>query len=182
MSRGTIVFVHGTGVRFKDYQRGFDNAKKCAQQAGISADFEECAWGDPLGVEFVGLSLPDLPASAQNGQPGEDFARWYCLYADPLFELNLLTIRDTSTSLPPPLPCRQPEWELAWEGIAAYPGVYAIRRGMRLVRKKIRLGWNRLSARGCQHGCFPAKAQGVCSFLRRMAIPSIGGMVATANR
>ena len=83
MSRGTIVFVHGTGVRFKDYKRGFDNAKNCAQQAGISADFEECAWGDPLGVEFAGLSLPDSPASEQSDQPGEDFARWYCLYADP---------------------------------------------------------------------------------------------------
>ena len=120
MSRGTIVFVHGTGVRFKDYQRGFDNAKKCAQRAGISADFEECAWGDPLGVEFAGLSLPDLPASEQSDQPGEDFARWYCLYADPLFELKLLTIRDTSTSLPITMPGQQPEWELAWDGIAAY--------------------------------------------------------------
>jgi hypothetical protein len=61
MRTGTIVFVHGTGVRLKGYERSFADAKNQAKAVGIKAEFEECPWGDPLGIEFEGLSLPDPP-------------------------------------------------------------------------------------------------------------------------
>lgn len=37
MGQGTIVFVHGTGVRLKNYRRGFDSARERAASAGIEA-------------------------------------------------------------------------------------------------------------------------------------------------
>jgi hypothetical protein len=36
MPEGTIVFVHGTGVRLKDNRRGFAHAQLVAEAAGIS--------------------------------------------------------------------------------------------------------------------------------------------------
>lgn len=94
MGTGTVILVHGTGVRLKDYKSNIANAKEQASDAGIKADFVECAWGDPLGVEFEGLSLPDPPSEEQLRRDEEDFARWSFLFADPLFELERLTIRD----------------------------------------------------------------------------------------
>jgi hypothetical protein len=60
---GTIVFVHGTGVRLKGFSRSFADAKKIAAAAGVTEDFVECAWGDPLGVDFPTRSLPDPPTA-----------------------------------------------------------------------------------------------------------------------
>jgi hypothetical protein len=121
MSTGTIVFVHGTGVRLRNYRPSFDAARKRAAAVGIGAKFIECAWGDPLGVEFKGLSLPDPPSPGQLLEEEEDFARWSWLFDDPLFELDKLTIRDISeVKRPLSPPGRRPAWLLLWEKIAAY--------------------------------------------------------------
>ncbi|MFO1431257.1 MAG: hypothetical protein U1F76_14130 [Candidatus Competibacteraceae bacterium] len=120
ISCGSIIFVHGTGVRLKDYRPGFDNARKVATMAGIAGEWIECAWGDALGVEFTGKSLPDSPSPEHMEEEGGDFARWNCLYADPLFELSLLTIRDSNAVKLPPMPGRKPEWEILWDSIVAY--------------------------------------------------------------
>lgn len=118
---GTIVFVHGTGVRLKDYRRGFDNAKTVAAAAGIAEAFVECAWGDPLGVEFAGNSLPDPPDAKKLAEEQEDFAQWRWLFDDPLFELGQLTIRDTSDAARIiDNPEKKPEWEILWDKLSAY--------------------------------------------------------------
>lgn len=121
MSRGTIVFVHGTGVRLKSYERGVENAMKIAAAADVTERFEKCAWGDPLGVEFDGKSLPDPPSPEKLKQEEEDFAQWIWLFDDPLFELNQLTLQDTS-HIPKstPIPGEPAEWEMLWDQIAAY--------------------------------------------------------------
>jgi hypothetical protein len=121
MPDGTIVLVHGTGVRLKDYQSAFHVAKQCAVFAGITASFAECAWGDPLGVQFDGKSLPDSPSRKQLEEQEQDFARWRWLFDDPLFELDKLVIRDTSQikqSYAPP--GWKPAWKELWDKIAAY--------------------------------------------------------------
>jgi len=62
MILGTIVFVHGTGVRLKDYKRRIKIAREHAYSAGLKAALIECDWGDPPGITCLGLSsLPDLP-------------------------------------------------------------------------------------------------------------------------
>ena len=121
MSQGTILFVHGTGVRLKSYREGFDDAAARAQQAGIAAPLVACAWGDPLGVEFEGLSLPDPPSEAQLKRDGEDFAQWSWLFADPLFELDKLTIRAAPDAQQPrPRPGAKSPWQALWGAISAY--------------------------------------------------------------
>jgi hypothetical protein len=118
---GSILFVHGTGVRLKGYMQNLDQAKKVAAANGINDDLIECAWGDPLGVEFNGDSLPGPPDPNKLQQEQEDFARWNWLFDDPLFELDKLTIRDRSGT-PPfiPMPGTKPEWERLWDEIASY--------------------------------------------------------------
>ena len=120
MPAGTILFVHGTGVRLPKFRAAVEVAKKAAAAAGIGAGFAECAWGDPLGVEFQGLSLPDPPSEERLREEAEDFARWSWLFDDPLFELDKLTIRDASGTPPKGPPGRKPEWLALWEKIRAY--------------------------------------------------------------
>jgi hypothetical protein len=104
VAQDTILFVHGTGVRLKDYRKSFSDAQWLAAEAGITARLVECAWGDPLGVQFQGLSLPDPPTAEELARDGEDFARWSCLFADPLFELDKLAIRDPAQAQQKKLP------------------------------------------------------------------------------
>jgi hypothetical protein len=118
-SFGTIVFVHGTGVRLKDYQVGFTKAEAAARRQQIPATFLECAWGDALGVQFDALSLPGEPSQAQMDAEGEDFARWSWLFADPLTELDKLTIR-TEGKEDEGGWGGKPKWLVIWRRIEAY--------------------------------------------------------------
>jgi hypothetical protein len=120
MAQGSILFVHGTGVRLPSYRSGFEHAVTCAAAEDITIPFVECAWGDPLGVEFAGASLPDPPSADQLAEEEAEFARWQWLFDDPLFELDTLTIRDSAADPSVPLPGRKPQWLKAWEAIAAY--------------------------------------------------------------
>ena len=120
MPEGTILLVHGTGVRLPKFRAAVEVAKKAAVWAGIEAGFAECAWGDPLGVEFEGLSLPDPPSEKRLREDAEDFACWSWLFDDPLFELHKLTIRSASSVMPKGPPGRKPEWLALWEKIRAY--------------------------------------------------------------
>ena len=120
MSEGTIVLVHGTGVRLKDYRRQFVHAQRVARAAGIAAAFVECAWGDPLGVAFAGRSLPGPPAPERQAAAERDFAHWGWLCADPLFELEQLTLRDPGVPRVIPPPGQRPAWEDLWERVRAY--------------------------------------------------------------
>jgi hypothetical protein len=120
MTAGTILFVHGTGVRLKDYKRGLAIAEERARAAGIKAAFVECAWGDPLGVVFKGMSLPDPPSEAELRAEEQDFARWSWLIDDPLFELERLTTPDPRQPAAPPSPSRKSPAKVLWDKIAAY--------------------------------------------------------------
>jgi hypothetical protein len=71
-------------VRLKSYAKGFENAKKAAATAGIRQKLLECAWGDPLGINFQGKSLPDPPSEKELASEQQDFAQWCWLFDDPL--------------------------------------------------------------------------------------------------
>lgn len=120
MAHGSIIFVHGTGVRLESYCSLFTLAQERAQRSGITSTFVECAWGDPLGIEFQGLSLPDEPTAEQKRKQDEDFAQWSWLFADPLSELERMTIVDRSVRMPPLRPGMEPRWLTAWNEIVAY--------------------------------------------------------------
>jgi hypothetical protein len=127
MGTGTIVFVHGTGVRLKGYKRSFADAESQARAAGIKAQFVECPWGDLLGIEFKGLSLPGAPTPEKLRDEEEELARWSFLFADPLFELDKLTIRDPKQpDQPKPPPGKKLPWQEVWDKIKAYEATHEL--------------------------------------------------------
>ena len=116
---GTILFVHGTGVRLRDYSVGLEAARKCALAAGIDQTFVPCAWGDPLGVQIEGKSLPDYDED-DSKQEAAEFLYWSWLFEDPLYELEQMTIAASDTSPIVAMPGRQPEWHVLFENICHY--------------------------------------------------------------
>jgi hypothetical protein len=119
MANGTIVFVHGTGVRLRDYKESFSTASATAKACGINRAFIQCLWGDPLGAEFEGKSLPDPPTREQIEEQEIESAEWDWLFARPLAELSMLTTRDSMHAVDIPLG-EVPEWEQLWNTITAY--------------------------------------------------------------
>lgn len=121
MAAGTIVLVHGTGVRLAGFAGSHANVAAAAREAGIEAPVIGCAWGDALGAEFTGMSLPDPPTGDELARAEQDYARWSFLFSDPLFELDRLTIPDVNA---PPAgmapPGVKPPWRELWDRIAAY--------------------------------------------------------------
>jgi hypothetical protein len=120
---GSIVFVHGTGVRLKAYTSTFADAQAAAEAAGVQHTLIACAWGDPLGVQFEGKSLPDHPGHLSPeavSRDQEDFLQWSWLFDDPTAELDLLTIRDTPHRRALERPDVKAPWETLLETIRAY--------------------------------------------------------------
>jgi hypothetical protein len=112
--------VHGTGIRLPNYISSFKAASARASDNGITAKFVECAWGDPFGIEFDGLSLPE-PSDDRFRREEEDFARWSWLLDDPLLELERLTIRPGADAvLMMERPGVEPERLRLWERIRTY--------------------------------------------------------------
>jgi hypothetical protein len=112
MSNGSILLVHGTGVRLANYSKSFQIAEATAADCSIKRKLLPCAWGDQFGVEFNGDSLPDPPTPEVVEKEKADFAYWAWILDDPLFELGTLTIRDSKTK---PKMMAPPAGKAAWE-------------------------------------------------------------------
>lgn len=86
---GSVIFVHGTGVRYKSYQKDFKLIRRKLDKYAKGWTAVECAWGDQYGVNLnlQGRSIPDYP-----DQPAEqnELIRWWRLYQDPLCEMREL--------------------------------------------------------------------------------------------
>ena len=122
---GSIIFVHGTGVRLPSYKSDFENVRKLAQSVGIQDQFIPCAWGDSIGVDFQGKSLPGSLANsdqdpAEIERQRQDDNQWKWLFDAPLFELDQFTKPDpdASTELLPP--GSKSKGQQAWDSIRAY--------------------------------------------------------------
>jgi len=125
MSNGSIVFVHGTGVRLRSFEPTYQRAVQQARASGLWKEWIRCVWGDPLGVEFRGRSIPPEPDAERLRAKEQDFAEWNWLFDDPLFELYTLTIRDTPTirdadSEEVAAPGQDPAWKALWNKIRTY--------------------------------------------------------------
>lgn len=122
---GSIVFVHGTGVRLPSYKSDFENVRKLAQSVGIQDQFIPCAWGDPLGVDFQGKSLLGSLAnsdqdSVQIERQQQDDDQWKWLLDAPLFELDQFTMPDPEASTGFLPPGSKSKGQQAWDSIRAY--------------------------------------------------------------
>src|SRR5215213_6036774 len=96
--RGTLVFVHGTGVREEGWVTTFGRVQDYARSNGIDGvKFVGCPWGLELGVpvEHIEATLPpevvtrEALGIVQPSGPELEAATWSLLLEDPLFELRL---------------------------------------------------------------------------------------------
>lgn len=118
MGRGTLIFVHGTGVRLKQYQKTFVAACDRAQESGIDRQLVECEWGDALGIELPTLSLPGEPSADEKQRRSEAELQWSYLDSEPFFELRLLAA--DGNALPASRFGQKPAHEVFWERVVAY--------------------------------------------------------------
>ncbi|HYP29643.1 MAG TPA: hypothetical protein VE262_23220 [Blastocatellia bacterium] len=92
---GSIVFVHGTGVRSDSYKMTFKKLRQGVESNLPAWTLVPCCWGEEHGAKLrkQGASIPDFEQTGglKAGLSGdEDLALWKLLYDDPLYELKLL--------------------------------------------------------------------------------------------
>lgn len=102
---GSLVFIHGTGVRRADYDVSLAVIKEkfaAALPEGKRRDWTvvECPWGDSAGIALgkKRLSIPDYKKTGGAGPSAGDDSEerillWEMLYDDPLYELRGLALR-----------------------------------------------------------------------------------------
>ena len=80
---GTILFIHGTGVRGAEYDKSYPLiGARIGELGHVPA---KCLWGDEHGSKFDGASLPSYASK----QERENIAMWRMLLQDPFAELKL---------------------------------------------------------------------------------------------
>jgi hypothetical protein len=87
MPKFTLLYVHGTGVRLQGQSVTLDEIQSKVNEFELPCDLKDCMWGDALGIDFEGRSLPG-PVPLDPDQEALTF-RWQYLQADPLVFLKL---------------------------------------------------------------------------------------------
>ena len=94
----TVIFVHGTGGRRKDYAVTFQQIETALLKRRPDVRLIPCLWGDVLGAKLNadGASIPTYNESEGGKKltPEEENIRlWEALYEDPFYEIRLLGLR-----------------------------------------------------------------------------------------
>ncbi|MFB7928318.1 hypothetical protein ACFC4C_04330 [Streptomyces sp. NPDC056039] len=92
----SVVFVHGTGVREKAYNKTFSTVCSALRKLRPGSEVRGCFWGRDAGARLVlgGASIPGYQEShGGRTKADEDVAVWGVLYQDPGYELRLLGLR-----------------------------------------------------------------------------------------
>lgn len=112
---GSVLFVHGTGVREPSYTNTFKIIAEAISNNLQGWDLVRCYWGEPYGVKlrqngdsipsYTNRSIDDVESSED-----EEVALWEILYQDPLYEMRLLaaTTAEPAEEL---APGETPPWE-----------------------------------------------------------------------
>jgi hypothetical protein len=91
---GTVIFVHGTGVREPAFSELFERVRSELHDRRPGLGVEPCYWGGTEGARLWhdGRSVPayDAARGIEPGPEDEELAAWELLYADPLWELRML--------------------------------------------------------------------------------------------
>lgn len=99
----TVIFVHGTGVRAKEYEATFQIIQQKIHAHNPDITVVPCVWGDALGTKLnaQGASVPLYDATLGLNQVETEDASiilWGELYRDPLYELRLLALKSSAAS------------------------------------------------------------------------------------
>ncbi|MEH2240852.1 hypothetical protein [Nostoc sp.] len=99
----TVIFVHGTGIREREYNETFEiiEQKIHAQRSDIKV--ARCLWGS-LGARFndnrASVPLEDATLALSESEEDADILLWQQLYRDPLYELRLLSLKPIESGNP----------------------------------------------------------------------------------
>ncbi|MEH2319294.1 hypothetical protein [Nostoc sp.] len=99
----TVIFVHGTGIREREYKETFQviEQKIHAQRPDIKV--APCLWG-ALGAKFndnrASVPLEDATLALSESEEDADIVLWGQLYRDPLYELRLLSLKPIESGNP----------------------------------------------------------------------------------
>ncbi|MBD2343089.1 hypothetical protein [Anabaena subtropica] len=103
----TVIFVHGTGVRGREYEQTFQIIKQKIYDHNQNIIVTPCLWGDVCGIKLNanGASVPLYDGTLALDEvetEDADIVLWGELYRDPLYELRLLSLKsiDGSSSNP----------------------------------------------------------------------------------
>lgn len=113
---GSILFVHGTGVRQKSYEETFGRiAAKTQGLAGFR--LERCLWGEVHGSRLLdsGSAIPGYSGRLA-AAPEDEVVKWWLLYQNPYFEIESLH-EQGERDIPPR---RYREWEAKSAEIATH--------------------------------------------------------------
>ncbi|WP_330349850.1 hypothetical protein [Streptomyces sp. NBC_00582] len=97
----SVVFVHGTGVREKSYDKTFATVRSALAGLLPGAEIRGCFWGRQAGAGLAldGASIPGYTESGGGRvEEDEDVAVWGVLYRDPGYELRLLGLGPAAVS------------------------------------------------------------------------------------
>ncbi|AUB41326.1 Alpha/Beta hydrolase fold [Nostoc flagelliforme CCNUN1] len=92
----TVIFVHGTGIREREYNETFEIIEQKIHAQRPDINVTPCLWG-ALGARFNDnrASVPLEDATLALSQPEEDayIVLWGQLYCDILYQLRLLSLK-----------------------------------------------------------------------------------------
>ena len=95
----TVIFVHGTGVRQREYEKTFKTIQTKIHEKRSDIKVIPCLWGDQLGTVLGanGESIPSYDETLALNEPLEsedkEIVLWAYLYSNPLYELELLALK-----------------------------------------------------------------------------------------
>lgn len=99
---GTLIFIHGTGVRKAGYDQSMQSLLAGLKKAG-RPDIKVVGflWGDPLGVRIDDAAIDAVLPLARGKDVGRDDSQWEAalwaqLLEDPRFELRMAAIHDST--------------------------------------------------------------------------------------
>ncbi|MDJ0718376.1 MAG: hypothetical protein QNJ54_29810 [Prochloraceae cyanobacterium] len=96
----TIIFVHGTGGRKKDYAITFQQIETILDKRKPEVKLVPCLWGEAHGTKLNarGASIPDYELtkgeSKLSNQEDAQVLLWKELYRDSFYEIRLLGLRE----------------------------------------------------------------------------------------
>lgn len=92
----TVIFVHGTGIREREYNETFEIIEQKIHAQRPDINVTPCLWG-ALGARFndnrASVPLEDVTLALSQPEEDADIVLWGQLYRDPLYELRLLSLK-----------------------------------------------------------------------------------------